>query len=169
MKLHKNTRCFNLDDFIIQTMTTTIDDHTNCLVTSVSANYMWNCFYNLAIITFMFLEKLHDNDYLWQTTLVACRRKKRMIVEDGGARVQNPFLKILLGSREVKYPCFNLFPKVAFLQPTEPSVQLDDEGLSNETEDDFEVTLNDEADARNPRYLSMLLLSRFVIFFFQDL
>ena len=98
----------------------------------------------------MFLETLHNNDYLCQTTLVACRRKKRMIVEEGGARVntQNPFLKILLGS-------FYFYPKVAFLQPSEPSVQLDDEGLSKEAED------NDEVDARNPRYLSMLLLCRF--------
>ena len=31
--------CFvKMDDLTIQTMTTTIDDHTNCLVTSVSAN-----------------------------------------------------------------------------------------------------------------------------------
>ena len=91
--------------------------------------------------------------------------------DSGGQRSQGtkPIPENLAGIREVKYPCFNLFPKVAFLQPTEPSVQLDDEGLLNETEDDFEVTLNDEADARNPRYLSMLLLSRFVIFFFQDL
>ena len=124
MKLHKNTRCFNLDDFIIQTMTTTIDDHTNCLVTSVSANYMWNCFYNLAIITFMFLEKLHDNDNLWQTTLVACRRKKRMIVEDGGARVQNPFLKILLGSGKSSIRVSICSPRWPSCSPLNPVFNL---------------------------------------------
>ena len=55
-----------------------------------------------------------------------------------------------------------MYPQVAFLQPTEPSVELElvDEGLSKEAvEEELEVTLDDEADARNPRYLLMLFLS----------
>ena len=47
-----------------------------------------------------------------------------------------------------------VYPKVAFLHPTEPSVQLDDELLQLAKEESKEVTLNDESDSRNPRYLS---------------
>ena len=80
-----------------------------------------------------------------------------MIVEDGGARVTIlSFMKSLLfrvGKSEYS-SCFNdFYPKVAFLQPTEP---VEDKGVSKEAEeaqDGLEVALNEEADARNPRYL----------------
>ena len=46
----------------------------------------------------------------------------------------------------------NLFPKVSFLQPTEP---IDEKTFSVEAEengDGLDMTLNEDVDARNPRY-----------------